>query len=293
MGNVDVGDTAVGGFGDGFEIMSQPIEVDEIAFCGDRKIADVTSAVGGRLGIQSELYRPIGFVAEQLVRIFVGVQIFAGDGQDVVGLSVVNDNFGEGRVIEFFFVLATVDFGDAVTASCAVEFESGARQSVLRTFWHFIISAFDVGVRGAEFGGHFSQNIIEIGAVSDERDQRRVLFAESVTIVTVHILGVVESAIAAPDFMEAFRPFLLRNAAHKKVGGGDGFRIGFAFGLHIVELEVVFGTCEDFLAVVGDDEAAEAFGEGGFLAVLEGEKDQSGGRIAVPAVKRSASTTVN
>src|SRR4029077_10606123 len=111
-----------------------------------------TSAVAGRLGIQSELYRPIGFVAEQLVRIFVGGQIFTVDGQDVVAFSGVNTNFGEWRAIEFFFVLATVDFGDAVTASCAVEFESGCWQSALTTVWHFIISAFDVGGRGVGFG---------------------------------------------------------------------------------------------------------------------------------------------
>ena len=129
--------------------------------------------------------------------------------------------------------------------------------------------------------------------MSDERDKRGILFAESIPIVTVHILGVTEIAIAAPDFIEDFCPLLLRNAVHKKVGGGDGFRTGFAFGLGIVEFEVVFGAREDFLAVVRDGEGTEAFAEGGFFAVLEGEKDQGGGRIAVAAVKRSASTTVN
>src|SRR5258707_6201820 len=57
IGNVDVADSAVAGFGDGFAIVSDPIEIDEIAFCGDRRMADVTSAVGGRLGIESELHR--------------------------------------------------------------------------------------------------------------------------------------------------------------------------------------------------------------------------------------------
>src|SRR4029077_17125461 len=129
-----------------------------------------------RLGIESELHRTIGFVTKELVRIFVGRQIFAVDGEDVVAFSGVNANFGEGRTIEILFVLAAINFGDAVTASCVIEFEAGTWQSVLRTLWHFKISTLDVGVRGAELGNHFSQNIIEIRTMSDERDQRRVLF---------------------------------------------------------------------------------------------------------------------
>jgi len=125
------------------------------------------------------------------------------------------------------------------------------------------------------------------------RDQRLIPLAHRVPVDAVHAGFEEVVAFLAPDFVENFRPFLLRNAVHKKVGGGDGFGIGFAFGLGIVEFEVVFGAREDFLAIVGNDEGTQALGESGLLAVLEGKKDQSGRRVGVSAVKRSASTTVN
>src|SRR5438477_5446318 len=115
--------------------------------------------------------------------------------------------------------------------------------------------------------------------------QRGVLLAQSVPVITVHIFGIEKIAVAAPNFIEYFRPFLLGHAIDQKIGGGNDFGACFAFGLVIKEFIVAFEADHDFLAVIRNVVGANIFRQGRFLAVFQGVKDQSRGREIVSPIE--------
>jgi len=114
-------------------------------------------------------------------------------------------------------------------------------------------------VRGVELGDHFAEDVVQVGAVCNERHQRTVLLAESFPVVAVHVLGVEEIAVAPPDLGKDLGPLLLRNAIHNESGGRNSLGIGFALGLDVVKFVVAFEANQNLLAVAGNREALKVF----------------------------------
>jgi len=139
--NVDVTNAPVGGFQDRLAVASDPVEIDQIALGGDGPVADPPRAIRGRLRIERELHRPVGFVEQKLIGIFAGGEIFAVDGKNVVAFVGVHADFRKRRTVKLFFVLPAIDFGDAVTTGGVVEFDASAGQSYLLTLGQVVVAA--------------------------------------------------------------------------------------------------------------------------------------------------------
>ena len=120
---------------------------------------------------------------------------------------------------------------------------------------NFKIAASNVSVRDAEFRDHFTDDVVEIGAMSNVINKRAILVAQRVPIIAVHILDVEEIAVTSHNFVEDFDPLLLWNAVHHEAVGGNILRAGFAFGLEVVKFESAPVAHQDFLAVLGNVEA--------------------------------------
>ena len=85
----------------------------------------------------------------------------------------------------------------------------------------------------------------------------------------MHVLDVEEIAVTAPDFVEDFHPFLLRDAIDHQTVCGDGFAARLSFRLHVVQFEVALLAHQNLLAVRGNVESVDFFHQCAFLAVFQ------------------------
>src|SRR5207253_2697273 len=99
-----------------------------------------------------------------------------------------------------------------------------------------------VGVRSAQFGDHFANQIIEVAAMRYPGEKRFIALANFLPIVARHVRVPIEVALDAPRFVEHFAPLFAR----------------VDLGLQLAEIELAFAD----LGLAGDgfDDAVDRSG---------------------------------
>ena len=97
--------------------------------------------------------------------------------------------------------------------------------------------------------------------MGDVLEERRVLLAQRLPVVAVHVLDVEPVAVAAPDLVEDLVPLLDRDAVDHEPGGGDGLLRARAGRRRVEHDRPAAARGEDLGAVRGEVVAARAFDE--------------------------------
>jgi hypothetical protein len=210
-------------------------------------------------------------VAEEPVRVLIGPQLLAVDGQDVVTHGGLDAHLGEGRPVAGLLVVAGEDPADPVATAGRVELEAGARERHVRPLGLVPVAAGDVGVLDRQLGDHLGDEVVQVRAVGHVGQERPVLLAQRLPVVAVHVLHVEEVAVATPDLVEDLGPLVGGNAVHVHAPGGDGLLRAPAASAGVVEDEV--------LALPGPGPSsrrptwwpADALGQGGLGTIGQGE----------------------
>ena len=272
VGEVHVGDPPARGLVDHFAVVVDPGLLAQRQLARHRLHREIAALAAGVVG-DRQLDGAVLFADQQAVRINGCLQLNAVDGQQVISGVYLETRCRERGAIPVAGVVSRVDRRQPIPAGAALEGEIGAEEcrghaALLRRF----VAAADVGVRVADLSEHLADEVVQVGARADQRQQPCVGGAHAGPIDPVHRLAEEEIALDPPGRGKHLRPLLRRLDAHPQVRQIElfgGVLLALARGRLGVRHEVVLvELVEHSLAVGRQHVAAQSRDDDGVLALL-------------------------
>src|SRR3984957_19926268 len=183
--NMHVTNAAAGRFRDFPAVGLNPIEIAEAGVVADGFYRDFPRAIRAGLAVDFQSDEFSGQVLE------VGIDILGCAGfpavyrdQKVAGFHF-QTGIGQRRAGVIVPVFAGINFRDAIEATVGLQISSEHTDADVRFFR--LIAAADIGVRGAEFGDKFADEIVEIAAMGYPGEKRFVTSADFAPVVAGHV----------------------------------------------------------------------------------------------------------
>ncbi len=179
---------------------------------GDRNDRHLPRAFHRRLVVDAENRLPIGRAVEQTINVVRRLQLDAVDRQDVVADRDFDAGRRQRRAQVRIPALVVVDARDLVAA--VLDREVGAEQSARRRRHVGHVAAAHVRVADGDLGAHLVEQVVQIGAVIDVRQQRAVHLLHLRPVGAVHVRHVQIVALVAPALIEDLLELFLRIQIH-------------------------------------------------------------------------------
>ncbi|MNS66314.1 hypothetical protein D3C72_995230 [compost metagenome] len=163
-------------------------------------------------------------VQQQVADVARGQHVLAVDGRDHVAHLHIDFGARQRCARRRQFRFAAVDMLDSIALAGARQHGAQARRRAFLLRAAQFAGA-DLRMQGAHFGHHHAQHVIELGAVRDPFDQRRIFVARRLPVHAPHLRVIQEVAVQAPGIVEHLLPFQARIRHKRPVVNLDlGFR---------------------------------------------------------------------
>ena len=167
---------------------------------------NLAGTVGCGLGADAQFGQYACFADKKLVDVAHGGGRHTVDGCDIVALFNVHARFGERRAAIRRAGKYSVD---TVEACLLVAAQFGTQQAHADTFGLWIFTGVDVSMSACQFGNHCADDIVQVEACLDIRQQHGIFLLDGFPVHSVYVFYVEAVAVGTPGFVEDLCPFLL------------------------------------------------------------------------------------